>query len=197
MSVNTVANQPTYASLLTTDYLLLWQGSQSPNTRKLPVSGLGTYYAALAGATFSGDVTLTSSNLSVGGTGSVTGNLTVGGAIAGSGVITAATAGSSGNQVVNFSQFNPTAAATGFTKLPGGLLMQWGTISIVNGGESIKAWPTPFLSAIYSVQLTDHNESSAVNAGAPLVGSGTTLTNLHAWCAPGQSLNCYFLAVGS
>lgn len=60
---NTVNDQPLYSSLQLTDYLLAWQGAQSPPTRKVAVSGLGTYYLPLTGGTLAtGNITLTTGN---------------------------------------------------------------------------------------------------------------------------------------
>lgn len=54
---NTILNQPSAVSLQLTDYALLWQGGQSPSTRKMPISNLATYYLALTGGTVTGDIT--------------------------------------------------------------------------------------------------------------------------------------------
>lgn len=67
--VNTILQQPTSASLLTTDYLLGYQAAQSPPTRKIPVSQLALYYAPLTGATYSGAVDVASGGLTIGDTG--------------------------------------------------------------------------------------------------------------------------------
>lgn len=53
---NTILNQQTAVSLQLTDYALIWQGGQSPSTRKMTISNLATYYLALAGGTVTGDV---------------------------------------------------------------------------------------------------------------------------------------------
>lgn len=77
MTINTVNNQPAAASLQLTDYLLAWQNSQSPSTRKLTVSGLSAYYASLSGATFTGAVTISSGGFAVTGNSTITGTLTL------------------------------------------------------------------------------------------------------------------------
>ena len=75
---NTIVAQPAAVSLLTTDYFLTWQGSQSPSTRKTPVSALTAYYARLAGTnTFTARQTISSGGIGVTGNSTVTGSLTV------------------------------------------------------------------------------------------------------------------------
>ena len=65
---NTVDNQPTAVSLQLTDELLGYQAAQSPPTRKVPVSQLGTYYLPKTGgvvtgsSTFSGGLVGTTTN---------------------------------------------------------------------------------------------------------------------------------------
>lgn len=84
---NTIVNQPSAVSLQTTDYFLTWQGSQSPSTRKTPVSGLSAYYATLTGAnTFGGKITVSSGGASITGDTSVTGALSVSGTLTSGGV---------------------------------------------------------------------------------------------------------------
>lgn len=63
---NTVGQQPLYASLQLTDYLLGWQAAQSPPTRKITVSALGGYYLSLAsGGTVAAKVTISAGGFEV------------------------------------------------------------------------------------------------------------------------------------
>lgn len=49
----------------------------------------------------------------------------------------------------------PSIVTNGFTYLPGGLLMQWGSTNAVTSSASTTiTFPTPFLSAVFSVQGT-------------------------------------------
>lgn len=73
---NTLNQQPLFASLQLTDVLFVWQGAQSPGTRKMPVSALGSYYAPINGAVFTG-VTTVDQLISTGGVSIPNGGLTV------------------------------------------------------------------------------------------------------------------------
>lgn len=53
---------------------------------------------------------------------------------------------------------DPSAATSGYTFLPGGLLLQWATKTGVNSGATI-AWPTPF-GTFYSATLSRREDGS-------------------------------------
>ena len=113
-----------------------------------------------------------------------------------SGAFTVDTAGTSGNQVVNYSQFAPVGGTNGYTFLPGGILVQWGGMTIVSGGPTTMAWPRPFASAIWNIQLTIANQSSGTPPSVAS-GTGTNLTTLQAYTNSGVTRDAYFFAIGA
>ena len=111
-------------------------------------------------------------NITAGGTLSGVTSLAMGGALTGattgafSGAVTAAN-GASSTQVVNYSQFNPTLAATGKISLPGGLIVQWGVATGDASGDAPVTFATTF-SVIYGVNATRVTNSIG-NVGAPYI----------------------------
>ena len=87
---------------------------------------------------------VTATNLAGALTGNVTGNLTgnvTGGTVSGttgtfSSTVSAAN-GTTGTNVVNWSQFAQSLGTTGYVTLPGGLIIQWGSATSLNGGGSL------------------------------------------------------------
>lgn len=68
--------------------------------------------------------------------------------------LTASTAGTTGTQVVNFSQFNPSVVASGYTLLPGGLIFQWGSGTTPIGGAVAVGFPITFPAAVFSLTIS-------------------------------------------
>ena len=66
--------------------------------------------------------------------------------------------GASGNQVVNYSQFGASLATSGYTKLPNGLIVQWGTASVTAPFSgyftSLVNFPLAFPNAAYMSMAT-------------------------------------------
>lgn len=138
--------------------------------------------------------TLTANGLTVAGAASVGNGLSVTGASSVTGTLTVSTAAASGNQVVNYSQFAPLGTTNGYTRLPGNLLLQWGTASITTGGPTTINWPTSFSSSVFSVTLTKKNASAGT---PPSFGVGTvTLTTFQALTNAGVTTDAYFQAIG-
>jgi phage-related tail fiber protein len=79
-----------------------------------------------------------------------------------------AIAGIAGNDVVNFGQFVAAKTASGYQKLPGGLILQWGTYwGTVGGNGSTGAIPLPvtFPTAVL-VAVTGSNTSDIIGDAA-------------------------------
>lgn len=73
--------------------------------------------------------------------------------------------GTSGNEYqltrASSSNFATFAAATnGWTFLPGGLLLQYGSVASPGAGPSTVSFPFTFSSAVYSIQFTARNDGS-------------------------------------
>lgn len=127
---------------------------------------------------------------------SVSGSLTVGS------FIVAATPGVSGNRVVNYSQFQPSASSNGYTFLPGGLLFQWGTTGASDGsGRIILTYPLAFPTNVFQVV-----PSVVGNAGANFTmawdgSGGLTATNFYTTTAstgnPAGGVSATWTAIGN
>lgn len=107
-TINTVANQPLAGPFETTDYFLVYQGSQSPPTRKLPASAVDELYAGLNGTnTFTAKQTISSGGLDVTGNTAITGTLSLSSAlVVSAGGITVNTGGGVFENVGGWSSFN-------------------------------------------------------------------------------------------
>jgi hypothetical protein len=86
----------------------------------------------------------------------------------------------------------PSIATTGHTRLPNGLLYQWGTVS-VNATIGTITFPTAFAVNPYSVVVTSTSGTSANAAGVTAV-STTTATVRSASTA--ASSTAYWMAIG-
>lgn len=83
-------------------------------------------------------------------------------------------------------------ATSGFSRLPNGLLMQWGTVS-VNSIQGSITFTTPFAAAPYSVQVTS---TVAGNAEQAAVTATTTTTATVRSSRTITAATQYYLAIG-
>jgi len=84
--------------------------------------------------------------------------------------------------------------ANGYTRLPNGLLLQWGTL--VCNTTSITTWPTPFTTAVYSITMSARDNTVLAGANVPYVSaSGLTSANLRS-SSTTTTANVYYLAIG-
>ena len=113
---------------------------------------------------------------------------------ASSGVFTAAN-GTSGSQVVNYSQFPATLTSTGTTTLPNGLILKWGTGSTTAGVGAV-TFAAAFPGACHNVQLTINGGSGATTL-YPLVTGTVTTAGFDVYGDAGQNLTFYWSAIGS
>jgi len=111
------------------------------------------------------NVTAASGNTTVAGTLGVTGAATFSSTGAFTGAVTAAN-GTSGSQVVNFSQFAQSLGTSGYITLPGGLRLQWGNDASVVGNKTT-SYPVAFSGAPYGVW--------AIVKDTPLAGTQVTV----------------------
>lgn len=94
---------------------------------------------------------------------------------------------------VNVSTINllgSSISTTGFSKLPNGLLMQWGTVS-ANSTVGTITFTTPFAAAPYSVQLTPQ---SNVSTGEAVTTANTTTATVRTTLA--TTYTFYYMALG-
>ena len=129
---NTVNDQPAAVSPQLTDTLLAWQGAQSPSTRKMSLTQLGTYYLPKSGGTMTGaltvstgPVTITTGGLVISASGfAVVGNSTINGTLSCIGQITStsgglrATAGDTGHNSGNVNGAHSRSSVTFATAKP-------------------------------------------------------------------------------
>lgn len=113
--------------------------------------------------------------------------------LAASGVVTAAN-GTSGTQVVNYSQFGSSLGAFGYTRLPNGFLMQWGNTSTSSGSGTI-TFPIAFTTACYCLQFTINGGTSPANQYALIAGVPST-TSVSVYSGVGSTIGFYWLAIG-
>lgn len=106
-----------------------------------------------------------------------------------------------GVYTTNFTGANQSLGSSGYQKLPGGLIMQWGSVTVTpafNGTQSV-TFPTAFASAVYSVTATpisvslqagDKRDSFSVQSVST---SGFTMNSAFENIA---SLTYYWIAIG-
>lgn len=88
----------------------------------------------------------------------------------------------------------PTAASTGKTYLPGGILMQWGTVSSPGGSGTVN-FSTAF-SAIYNVQLTIRRDVSSTTVGVYVDTAPTTALFKYIISSSGSN-SLFWIAIGA
>lgn len=88
------------------------------------------------------------------------------------------------------------AAANGYTFLPNGLKMNWGTVAAANTAAGTTAtFASPFTTACYVVQVSHQGNARTV---PPLVvSSSTTTANISSGIAATSGTNVYFTAIGT
>ena len=131
--------------------------------------------------------------------GSAVARLSSDGAAVISSVPIVATAGTSGAQVVNFSQFAPNNAPVGFTRLPGGLLLQWGRASTDGSGAANVAYPTGFASRAHSITMTPNAAGGPLAVTMNALPRGTNAFAASATDAGGRGVpvNFFWMAIGN
>jgi hypothetical protein len=67
--------------------------------------------------------------------------------------------------------------ANGYQKLPGGLILQWGLVSVVGTGGTTWNFPTPFTTACYGVLAMCNTGSGTAGPTSVLAASSLTLTS--------------------
>lgn len=96
---------------------------------------------------------------------------------------------------INATGFNLTGSSistTGYTRIPNGLLMQWGTVSS-NSSVGTITFSTPFAAAPYAVTITPQSNVGANSAGA-VTSTNTTAALVRTTSA--TSYTFYYLALG-
>jgi hypothetical protein len=90
---------------------------------------------------------------------------------------------------------NQSLSASGYQKLPGGLIMQWGNAGAMTGGQTKTiTYPIAFPNAVYNVQTTNI-VSTDTNEISYVYNVGTT-TFVVANSNPGSLTGVYWFAIG-
>ena len=178
----TAVNAIGAASLVTTAGILVGNGLTITKGGATVTAGGLTVTAG--GATITGNSTITGTlggltgfTVASGGA-AVTGNSTVTGTLTVSSTLTAAN-GTTGTQVVNYSQFPATLTTTGTETMPSGRIMKWGTGTYTAGTGSItfsSAFPTGMLHATVSLATSGAAHGSRPPGPDPSTYSKTGFT---------------------
>jgi len=104
---------------------------------------------------------------------------------------------SSGDQIQMTTNHTPSAAATGYTFLPGGLLMQWGTVSVSTGSSANITFPTAFSVAPYSITANFIRSSTTTVHGLYILNGSVSTTKFQTVSAGTTgNHNIYWMAIG-
>lgn len=100
---------------------------------------------------------------------------------------------------IQLTRGTPSAAANGYTFLPGGLLIQWGSVSIGLSGATF-TFPIAFTTACYSVTATayDASTSSTLDRDVRVAVPTTTTVDIYAYTTSGfrSTGAAYIMAIG-
>lgn len=112
--------------------------------------------------------------------------------------ITGLANGSASGDAVHFGQFLSSLAAAGYQKLPGGLILQWGTCATTSGNAALATFPITFPTAVYLVFGIGYETAAdtvwdyTVNAISDAITTSTTLFRTSVEAAP----TVKFFAIG-
>lgn len=96
---------------------------------------------------------------------------------------------SQGIQLSSFTGGNQALTSTGFQKLPGGLIIQWGVIPVSGGGAFVtRSFSIPFPNACFGAT------ASSDNASRVLAVQGTTQTTI---TVQNGGTTCFYIAIGN
>ena len=90
---------------------------------------------------------------------------------------------------------NQSLAASGYQKLPGGLIIQWGYVSQSSAGQTV-SFPITFPNALYSIQATIIG--TGPGNGHKITAQSTASHQLNAYNTTGTAvtINYFYLAIG-
>lgn len=151
--------------------------------------------AVTGNSTVTGTLTVSDAFTVSKGGATITGNSTVTGTLTVSSTIGAA-AGSKAGEVVIFDQFPVTAATTGTTALPSGLIIKWGTGTYTAGTGSV-TFAANFPNALLNVQCTLTTAGAAHGSYPPGPQTSTyAVSGFTVYGGIGQSGTFSWLAIG-
>ena len=109
--------------------------------------------------------------------------------------LTIDSAGITGNLAPNFTGSNQSTGASGYQKFPGGLIMQWGSVSITGYNSFAVTYPTAFTTATRNIQFTIQGGSQGNTEGA-LSANTISTTGFTITTSMSGSFPVYWLAIG-
>jgi hypothetical protein len=121
----------------------------------------------------------TSGNVLVGGSIVVYGNLVAAGSSGTSGQVLQSNGNSSPswNSLASFTEFDKSLTIDGYQKLPGGLIMQWGTTGVIAGpGTAAITFPIAFTTSCFNVQITIKDVSGDTSSTGIVAARSVTTT---------------------
>lgn len=126
----------------------------------------------------------------------VTGAATFNSTIAATGAITAAN-GTTGSQVVNFSQFAQDNTGPGYITFPGGLMFQWGPVDVTTDGSGNATFnfPAAFPSGCQTVIVANGNATGSTSV-VHLIGFSGSQAQVLCPTALSVSYRVAYLAIG-
>jgi hypothetical protein len=102
--------------------------------------------------------------------------------------------GTSGNQVVNISQFACSLAQNGYTKLPNGLIIQWGNASVNSDSTLNVTLPIIFPNAFLRAYATEERAYNSAGSGVGAVKINTSTIQLSN--GEGSAMPVSYIALG-
>jgi len=102
-----------------------------------------------------------------------------------------------GGSEVKITNVDPSIGANGYTFLPGGLLIQWGSLNVPSGESGSISFPIAFTVAPYSINVTAQRSATA-NATPMFVSSTNppTASNFRIVNTSSNSHTGYWMAIG-
>jgi hypothetical protein len=196
-SANTITSNLTGTASSATNATTVTGATQSsitsiPNLATVGTITSGTWSGSFGAVSGANLTNLNASNLASGTVPSARLSGTYGIDISGnSGTVT------NGVYTTNFTGSNQSVSSNGYQKLPGGLIMQWGSTSVVGpGSTSTITFPTSFSSTPFSIQLTAADPSPNNAISAPQISAPTASNFVFQNLDPDSAYSCFWFAVG-
>ena len=116
---------------------------------------------------------------------------------AGNGGVTSVDSATGAVTLANLSAFGRSIASDGYQKLPGGLIIQWGTATIPNGATGLitVTFPTAFPNAFFSATTTPN--LAIATSWAPLIDNTSAASmRINLYYTSGAAVPIFWLAIG-